>query len=193
MTFNVRHFQPSHPDVTVLRPGEFVLHARDLLARLAADQQTGNRHNEITALQLAGNGALGLGSYRQALVYYQQALTAAQELDDPWLEARMLSGMGDVYGRLSDYDQALTCYDQSLAIDKEIGEQQGESMTLVRIGAIYGQARFLASRRAGHRTRQLESRRGHDPLTGQRLFRQVWILLLDPRRGPEPGHRSGIA
>ena len=36
-TFNVRHFQPGHPEVTVLRPGEFVLEVRDLLARLAAE------------------------------------------------------------------------------------------------------------------------------------------------------------
>jgi predicted nucleic acid-binding protein len=35
VTFNVRHFQPGHPEVTVLRPGEFVLQVRDLLTRLA--------------------------------------------------------------------------------------------------------------------------------------------------------------
>lgn len=36
VTFNVRHFQPGHPEVTVLRPGAFVLQVRDLLARLSA-------------------------------------------------------------------------------------------------------------------------------------------------------------
>jgi hypothetical protein len=34
VTFNVRHFQPGHPDVTTVRPGEFVSHVRDLLAHL---------------------------------------------------------------------------------------------------------------------------------------------------------------
>lgn len=34
VTFNVRHFQPGHPDVTVLRPGDFVLRVRDQLSRL---------------------------------------------------------------------------------------------------------------------------------------------------------------
>jgi len=34
VTFNIRHFQPGHPDVGVLRPGEFVLKVRDQLARL---------------------------------------------------------------------------------------------------------------------------------------------------------------
>jgi hypothetical protein len=37
VTFNVRHFRPGHGDVTVLRPGEFVLRVRDLLAHLAAE------------------------------------------------------------------------------------------------------------------------------------------------------------
>ena len=35
LTFNTRHYQPGHPDVTVLRPGEFILRVRDLLARLS--------------------------------------------------------------------------------------------------------------------------------------------------------------
>lgn len=34
VTFNVRHYQPGHPDVKVTTPGEFVLHARDVLSRL---------------------------------------------------------------------------------------------------------------------------------------------------------------
>lgn len=35
VTFNVRHFQPGHPSVTVARPGEFVQHVRALLAFLS--------------------------------------------------------------------------------------------------------------------------------------------------------------
>jgi hypothetical protein len=34
MTFNTRHYQSGHPSVAVLRPGEFVLRVRDLLASL---------------------------------------------------------------------------------------------------------------------------------------------------------------
>jgi len=32
VTFNVRHFQPGHPDLVVLAPGEFILRLRYLLA-----------------------------------------------------------------------------------------------------------------------------------------------------------------
>lgn len=33
-TFNVRHYQPGHPALTVLKPGDLVLRVRYLLARL---------------------------------------------------------------------------------------------------------------------------------------------------------------
>jgi hypothetical protein len=33
-TFNLRHYQPGHPDVVVLEPGTLVLRIRDLLAHL---------------------------------------------------------------------------------------------------------------------------------------------------------------
>jgi predicted nucleic acid-binding protein len=34
VTFNVRHFQPGHPDLVTLTPGEFILRLRFLLAEL---------------------------------------------------------------------------------------------------------------------------------------------------------------
>jgi hypothetical protein len=34
VTFNLRHYQPGHPLITVLRPGVFVLRVRELLAYL---------------------------------------------------------------------------------------------------------------------------------------------------------------
>ena len=35
VSFNARHYQPGHPDVIVLPPGDFLLRVRDLLARMA--------------------------------------------------------------------------------------------------------------------------------------------------------------
>jgi len=40
VTFNAPHFRPGLPDVTVLRPGDFVLHIRDRLAGLALAEET---------------------------------------------------------------------------------------------------------------------------------------------------------
>ena len=39
VTFNVRHFQPGHPEVTVLRPGAFVLRVRGLLVHLSSAEE----------------------------------------------------------------------------------------------------------------------------------------------------------
>jgi predicted nucleic acid-binding protein len=37
-TFNVRHYQPGHPSITVLKPGDLVLRVRYLLARLSSKE-----------------------------------------------------------------------------------------------------------------------------------------------------------
>lgn len=37
VTFNVRHYQPGHPDTVALRPGDFILRVRDRLASLDAE------------------------------------------------------------------------------------------------------------------------------------------------------------
>lgn len=34
VTFNIRHFQPGHPEVTILKPGDFILHIRERLTTL---------------------------------------------------------------------------------------------------------------------------------------------------------------
>jgi hypothetical protein len=34
VTFNVKHYQPGHPEVTVLRPGDFLVRVRDQLSRM---------------------------------------------------------------------------------------------------------------------------------------------------------------
>lgn len=38
VTFNVRHYRPGHPQVTVVRPGELIMRVRDLLAGLASGE-----------------------------------------------------------------------------------------------------------------------------------------------------------
>ena len=38
-TFNVRHYQPGHPSVTALRPGDLLQCVRELLAHLAVERE----------------------------------------------------------------------------------------------------------------------------------------------------------
>lgn len=44
VTFNVRHFQPGHPRVRVLRPGEFLLQVRDWLAHMTGGPEDVKGH-----------------------------------------------------------------------------------------------------------------------------------------------------
>lgn len=39
VTYNTRHFQPGHPDVTVLEPGAFVMRVRELLVYLTPSEK----------------------------------------------------------------------------------------------------------------------------------------------------------
>jgi hypothetical protein len=39
VTLNGLHFSPGYPSLTILRPGEFVLHVRDLLTRLTVEEE----------------------------------------------------------------------------------------------------------------------------------------------------------
>ena len=41
VTFNGRHYQPGHPQVTVMRPGNLILRVRDLLAALSSQGGAG--------------------------------------------------------------------------------------------------------------------------------------------------------
>lgn len=38
VTFNVRHYQPGHPEVQVVRPGEFIRRVREALASLQSSE-----------------------------------------------------------------------------------------------------------------------------------------------------------
>jgi predicted nucleic acid-binding protein len=39
VTYNIRHFQPGHPGLPTVRPGEFVLRVRDLLGHMTAGEE----------------------------------------------------------------------------------------------------------------------------------------------------------
>lgn len=39
VTYNIRHFQPGHPDVTVLEPGAFIQRVREILTYLTPSEE----------------------------------------------------------------------------------------------------------------------------------------------------------
>ena len=87
-----------------------------------------------------------LGQYRQAIDYYQQALSIKRIIGDPAGEGTTLNNLGVVYDLLGQYDQAINYYQQALAISREIDELESEGNTLHNIGLMlidkgrYGEA-----------------------------------------------------
>jgi tetratricopeptide (TPR) repeat protein len=67
----------------------------------------------------------------------QQALTAAQQTDDQWIEGLALSNLGDVHGFHRKWNEAIACYEKALHIFRAIGDVQGEGKTLGNLGTVY--------------------------------------------------------
>jgi tetratricopeptide (TPR) repeat protein len=88
---------------------------------------------DATRASLLGNMAYlhdSLGSYEQALTYYQQSLAIQQEIGDKSGEGPTLSNISLIYSARGDYNTALDFLKKSLAIQQEIGDKKGEGTTL---------------------------------------------------------------
>ncbi|MCX5933628.1 MAG: CHAT domain-containing protein, partial [Pseudanabaena sp. LacPavin_0818_WC45_MAG_42_6] len=72
--------------------------------------------------------------YKEAIPYYEQALTVAKELKNPRLEGAAVGGLGLAYVFLGEYDKALSLQEQSWQLAKQIGDRRLEAMTLANWG-----------------------------------------------------------
>jgi CHAT domain-containing protein/tetratricopeptide (TPR) repeat protein len=78
-----------------------------------------------------------LGDYRESINYYQEALVAAQEIQDRKEEALILAGIGRTYHLLADYQEAIKYDQQSLVIIREIKNRSLEITALSNLGVTY--------------------------------------------------------
>ncbi|MEP0873575.1 tetratricopeptide repeat protein [Trichocoleus desertorum AS-A10] len=68
---------------------------------------------------------------------HRQALTAAQQADDPQGEGQTLNNLGLVYQSQGKWSEAIACYEQALQIKRAIEDVQGEGQTLNNLGLVY--------------------------------------------------------
>ena len=73
----------------------------------------------------------------QAISYYQQALSIAQEIGDRRNEGDCLGSLGKAYADLGQVDRAIQYYQQALAISQKIGDLRGEGNHLGNLGSAY--------------------------------------------------------
>lgn len=68
---------------------------------------------------------------------HQQAITAAQQANDPRGEGKSLGNLGAVYDSQGKWSEAIDCYKQSLKITRAIGDVHGEGHSLANLGVLY--------------------------------------------------------
>ncbi len=82
-----------------------------------------NQQKEAKALLYAGVNAWFMGSYDEAIGYYQSSLTIACEIDDKRLCAYNLNNLGMVNTYLKNYEEAITNYTKSSKMIDELGDK----------------------------------------------------------------------
>lgn len=104
-------------------------HARE------AAQQTADLPAEFVWLEALGFARWHFaGDHAQAQPMYEQALTLAQQINDPHLEARARSGLGQLQLDLGQLDTATELLTQALQGYREAHDQDGEIATLHALG-----------------------------------------------------------
>jgi tetratricopeptide (TPR) repeat protein len=94
---------------------------------------------EAACLLYLGLCHYGLGSYREAIGYDEQALVVLKEIGDQARagEAMALVNLGVCYHTLREYEKAIGYYDQALAVLREVGDRAGEGTTLGYLGTCH--------------------------------------------------------
>ena len=88
-----------------------------------------------------------LGSFDEALKYYQKALDYLKDSDDKKTEADTLLEVGNIYVEREDYKKGQKCYEKSLEAYHEVNDGVGEGYALTGIGLILEKlGRFVDAR-----------------------------------------------
>ena len=112
-------------------------YARILLGMKDNTSVAVTRQAEADRLLEQGYQQFNISQFREALQFWEQALTIYREIGDRQGEAISLGNLGNAYDSLGQYQKAIEFYEQSLEISREIGYRQGEAAFLGSLGNAY--------------------------------------------------------
>jgi tetratricopeptide (TPR) repeat protein len=123
---------------------------------------------------------------QQAIDYYKQALTLAQQAKDPALSAAILKAQGDFYQKAANNSAALTAYQQALEQAKLTPQPQSlQAQLLTNIGQIQ-QNNQLATEAINAYLQALPLWRQLGDTARERTIRsRLWLLYLATNRYEE--------
>ena len=92
---------------------------------------------ESKACTNLGNAYHSLGSYKEAIEFYQQSLRIAKKIGNKGLEGAAKNNLGMAYHSLGDYEKAIEFHQQSLRIAEEIGNKGSEQNAYNNLGVCF--------------------------------------------------------
>ncbi|MBD1814937.1 CHAT domain-containing protein [Microcoleus vaginatus DQ-U2] len=95
------------------------------------------RKAEAERLLQQGTQQFNISQFREALQFWEQALTIYREIGDRKGEAASLGNLGAAYRSLGQFHRAIEFHQQQLEISREIGEGQAEANSLGSLGNAY--------------------------------------------------------
>ena len=103
-----------------------------------------------TALNGAGNLAVGQGDFTVARALYEESLTIARQLGNQQGIAASLNNLGNVAYNQGDYAAGRAMYEESLTIARQLGDQQRIAQALNNLGNMTSDQGDYAGARAFH-------------------------------------------
>lgn len=100
-------------------------------------RELGIRQAEGAVLANLGLACEGIGDYKKAIDYLDEALALTKEIKDRKGEGDTLVNLGNIYCNLGQYEPAISYYQQSLVIAQELQDRLGEAAALVNLGNAY--------------------------------------------------------
>lgn len=127
------------------RPSEGFAHCREGLASARA---SGDPARIAAALIWLYANTGGKRIDDEHLPGLEETLRIARRIEDPWIEAHALQGLGDYYRENGSVETAIPCYEESLKVFEEIGEELMKAWSLEGLG--------MAEMKAGRHEAALE-------------------------------------
>ena len=93
-------------------------------------------HNIGTTLEALGTANHDKSKWREAEIFFQQALDLNRALGNALWEAYNLNGLGTIARNLEDYERAMICYEQSLALRHTQKDVLGSAVVLSNMALV---------------------------------------------------------
>ena len=111
----------------------WIINLQNLLAELGEQENSSTKGALLNRLGLLYDS---LGSYDEALLYYQHSLKIQQDIGDQQGLGATLNNLAGIAQAIGDYDTALHYLTQAFQISRDIGDKQGLGATLNNLATI---------------------------------------------------------